>query len=56
MLAFALGKFQKQTVGGGRVYYSMPLTDPRRVWIVDTADVGALIKHWATDDSEETSN
>lgn len=50
MLAFALGAFKRQIANGGRVYYSMPLVDPRHMWFVESAEVGALIEEWAAGD------
>lgn len=39
MLVFALGGFQKTTKAGGGHYYSMPVIDPRFIWVVDPVTV-----------------
>ena len=43
MLAFALGSFIRQTTSGAVIFYSLPVVDARRVWIVGTTEVQAVL-------------
>lgn len=42
-IVFALGKFSLQTTNSAAVFYSMPIIDARRLWIVDSTQIAPLL-------------